>query len=523
MWSRALLLQELARPSEEAADRRAARAAGPGRERRRRRHRRRPGRRLQDRIAQPPVVHRAVPGRGDRRRRHHPRHLHDGRAADRAAELAALRPARRSDGARNRRIVDGVVAGIADYGNCFGVPTVGGEIAFDESLHRQPAGQRLLPRHRPRRTRIVQGQRRRASATRSIYVGAKTGRDGIHGATMASAEFDEKSTEKRPDGAGRRSVHGEAAARGLPRADADRRDRRHSGHGRRRAHLLDLRDGRARRHRHRDRPHARAAARDRHDARTRSCSPNRRSACCSSSSRGREDEVERDLREVGPGRRRTSATSPTTACCASRTTARSSPRFPNRALADEAPVYDRPVRDAARTSTRRTRLALTRSPAPPTARGRSCALLGIADHREQALDLSSSTTTWSAPTRSSLAGMRRRRRAHQGNDARARDVARRQRPLLLPRSAPRRHARGRRGCAQRRVRRRACRSAPPTASTSAIPSARRSCGSSSRPIEGIAEACRALDTPITGGNVSLYNETDGTGDLPDAGHRHRRR
>ena len=73
-----------------------ARAAGPGRERRRRRHRRRPRGRLQDRVAQPPVVHRAVPGRGDRRRRHHPRHLHDGRAADRAAELAALRPARRA-------------------------------------------------------------------------------------------------------------------------------------------------------------------------------------------------------------------------------------------------------------------------------------------------------------------------------------------------------------------------------------------------------------------------------------------
>ena len=42
-------------------------------------------------------------------------------------------------------------------------------------------------------------------------------------------------------------------------------------------------------------------------------------------------------------------------------------------------------------------------------------------------------------------------------------------------------------------------------------------------VEGIAEACRALDIPITGGNVSLYNETDGTRDLSDAGHRRRRR
>ena len=70
-------------------------AARPGRERRRGGHRRRAGGGVQDRVAQSPVVHRAVSGRGDRRRRHHPRHLHDGRAADRAAELAALRVARR--------------------------------------------------------------------------------------------------------------------------------------------------------------------------------------------------------------------------------------------------------------------------------------------------------------------------------------------------------------------------------------------------------------------------------------------
>ena len=67
------------------------------------------GDRVQDRIAQPPQLHRAVPGRGDRRRRHPARHLHDGRAADRGDGLAALRPARRS--ARNRNASSkGVVA-----------------------------------------------------------------------------------------------------------------------------------------------------------------------------------------------------------------------------------------------------------------------------------------------------------------------------------------------------------------------------------------------------------------------------
>ena len=64
-------------------------------------------------------------------------------------------------------------------------------------------------------------------------------------------------------------------------------------------------------------------------------------------------------------------------------------------------------------------------------------------------------------------------------------------------------------CAGARADRRA-----PTASTSAIPSGPRSCGSSVEAIEGIAEACRALDIPITGGNVSLYNETDGRAIYP---------
>ena len=101
--------------------------------------------------------------------------------------------------------------------------------------------------HRAARTR---SSRARADGVGNpvYYVGAKTGRDGIHGATMASAEFDEQVGGEAAGGAGRRSVHGEAAARGVPRADEDRRARRRPGHGRRRADLLDLRDGRARRH-----------------------------------------------------------------------------------------------------------------------------------------------------------------------------------------------------------------------------------------------------------------------------------
>jgi phosphoribosylformylglycinamidine synthase II len=96
----------------------------------------------------------------------------------------------------NRRILEGVVAGIGGYGNSIGIPTVGGEVGFDESYNGNPLVNVFclgIARHED----IIKGT---ASGTGNAvyYVGAKTGRDGIHGATMASAEFDEKSDEKRP-------------------------------------------------------------------------------------------------------------------------------------------------------------------------------------------------------------------------------------------------------------------------------------------------------------------------------------
>jgi phosphoribosylformylglycinamidine synthase len=94
------------------------------------------------------------------------------------------------------RLLEGVVAGIAGYGNSIGIPTVGGEIAFEPSY----AGNCLVNVFclgTAKHTDIIKGI---ASGVGNAvyYVGAKTGRDGIHGATMASAEFDEKSAEKRP-------------------------------------------------------------------------------------------------------------------------------------------------------------------------------------------------------------------------------------------------------------------------------------------------------------------------------------
>ena len=95
-----------------------------------------------------------------------------------------------------RRTFSGVVAGIAGYGNSIGIPTVGGEIGFDESYTGNPLVN-VFCLGISKADEIIKGTASGAGNA-VYYVGAKTGRDGIHGATMASAEFDEKSAEKRP-------------------------------------------------------------------------------------------------------------------------------------------------------------------------------------------------------------------------------------------------------------------------------------------------------------------------------------
>jgi phosphoribosylformylglycinamidine synthase subunit PurL len=100
--------------------------------------------------------------------------------------------------ARNRRLVDGVVRGIAFYGNCFGVPTVGGEVEFEPSYAGNPLVNVLALGIAPKNQLFF--ARARGEGNPVIYVGAKTGRDGIHGASLlASAEFTEESQQKRPN------------------------------------------------------------------------------------------------------------------------------------------------------------------------------------------------------------------------------------------------------------------------------------------------------------------------------------
>jgi len=101
------------------------------------------------------------------------------------------------EAAHNRRIVAGVVSGIAHYGNCFGVPTVGGECIFEECYSANPLVN-VFALGVCKEDEVFYAK---ASGIGNpvIYAGAKTGRDGIHGASMASAEFTEESKQKRPN------------------------------------------------------------------------------------------------------------------------------------------------------------------------------------------------------------------------------------------------------------------------------------------------------------------------------------
>jgi phosphoribosylformylglycinamidine synthase II len=100
------------------------------------------------------------------------------------------------NGRRNRSLLAGVVGGIAHYGNAFGVPTIGGEVSFDDAYALNPLVN-AFALGLVRKDQIFFGKAT-GVGNPVLYVGAKTGRDGIHGATMASAEFDEEALEKRP-------------------------------------------------------------------------------------------------------------------------------------------------------------------------------------------------------------------------------------------------------------------------------------------------------------------------------------
>src|SRR5271167_284476 len=116
----------------------------------------------------------------------------------RFGEISPGKGTTQENAAKNRRILDGVIRGVGHYGNCFGVPTIGGEVNFEPCYSQNPLVN-ALALGIARKEEIFLAKAK-GIGNPVIYVGAKTGRDGIHGASLlASAEFTEESKQKRPN------------------------------------------------------------------------------------------------------------------------------------------------------------------------------------------------------------------------------------------------------------------------------------------------------------------------------------
>ena len=100
------------------------------------------------------------------------------------------------DHPKTKSLLNGVVSGIGGYGNCIGIPTVAGETKFNETYNENILVNAMAVGH-VKKNKIFYSKAKGVNKS-VVYVGSKTGRDGIHGASMASAEFDENSEEKKP-------------------------------------------------------------------------------------------------------------------------------------------------------------------------------------------------------------------------------------------------------------------------------------------------------------------------------------
>jgi phosphoribosylformylglycinamidine synthase len=405
-----------------------------------------------------------------------------------------------------RRIVTGVVRGIGGYGNSIGIPTIGGEVMFDETYRGNPLVNVFclgLAKHGA----LVKG-RASGAGNPVYYVGAKTGRDGIHGATMASAEFDDKSAEKRPavqvgdpfmekllleaclevmatdacvgvqdmGAAGLTCATSETGSRGGVGIEIDVAlvPQRETGMTPYEVMLSESQE-----------------------------------RMLLIVKRGREAEVEQvfakwDLHAVrigqvtGDGRLRVKADGVVVA------------DVPNRALTDEAPVYHRPF---APPEGRAEALRMPERPgAAPPPRDAFLSILGaptVASKRWIYEQYDSMVRTNTIAPAGSTAGVVRvkgtARALAMSVDGNGRFVE------LDPRQ-------GARLAVAEAARNVACTGATPIGATNCL-----NFGNPERPavmwqfaeaVAGIGDACRALGIPITGGNVSLYNETDGRAVLP---------
>ena len=164
------------------------------------------------------------------------------------------------DAEDTHRVLPGIVAGVGGYGNCLGLPNIGGEAVFDATYLGNPLVNALcvgVLRHEDLHLAKAAG-----IGNRVILYGARTGGDGIGGVSvLASETFDEGGPCQAAQRPGRRPVHGEAAHRVHPRAVRGRRGHRHPGPRRRRPVVRHLRARQRRRRRHARRPRPGAAAR----------------------------------------------------------------------------------------------------------------------------------------------------------------------------------------------------------------------------------------------------------------------
>jgi len=409
-------------------------------------------------------------------------------------------------GARTRRIMEGVVAGIAGYGNSIGIATVGGEIGFDDCYAGNPLVN-VMCLGIVEADALVKG---RASGVGNpvYYVGAKTGRDGIHGATMASAEFDERSAEKRPavqvgdpfmekllleaclelmatdalvgvqdmGAAGLTCSTCEMGARGGAGVEIDVQyvPQRETGMT---PYEIMLSESQER--------------------------------MLLAVKRGREAEVERIFDKWDLHASRIGVVTED-ALMRVKNHGEVVAEIPNTALVDDAPVYDRPTaRPAYLDEVGRLDLGALTRPAPREAFFALLTAPSIASKRWVYRQYDTMVRTNTLVLAGMGAGVVRikgtPRALAMSTDGNGRYC------YLDPRK-------GAMLAVAEAARNVACAGALPIGATNCL-----NFGNPQKPeimwqlvqaIEGIAEACRALEVPITGGNVSLYNETDGTGIYP---------
>jgi phosphoribosylformylglycinamidine synthase subunit PurL len=402
--------------------------------------------------------------------------------------------------ARNRRLLEGVVAGIGGYGNAFGCPTVGGEVVFEDCYSLNPLVNAFCLGI-ARTDQIFKGRAEGVGNT-VFYVGAKTGRDGIHGATMASAEFGEGSEEKRPtvqvgdpfmekvlleaclEVMKTGAVVGiqDMGAAGLTCSTSEMGARAGTGIE------IDV---------------ARVPKRETGMTAYEVMLSESQERMLLVAEKGREDEVVRvfekwDLHAeaigtvVEPRRLRVY------------NEGRLEADVPNEALTDEAPVYDRPWVATPNPAAAEDVLALP----PPADLGETLRLLlaspNIANKRWVYRQYDSTVRTNTA--------------VGPGSDAAVVRVKGTEKALAMAVDCNGRYCwldpfEGARLAVAEACRNVAASGAVPIGATNCLnfgnPEKPEVMGQLVRAIQGMGEACRALGAPITGGNVSLYNETDG--------------